>query len=272
MARINWTTPRVAALAGMSLLAGTALVSVAYAQTPPAPTKEQKAQEHLNRFATNLGVDATKVKEAMKTTALQYIDEALAAAKIDAAQAQAMRDRINSGQFGPGMSGMHGPGMGGPGMEGKHGPGAMGRGPGGPGMEGKRGPGGMGGAFGAAPEALATFLGVTPEALKTELNGKSLAAVASAHGKSADELKAFITSAAEQRANEAVAAGKLTQAQATAMVDMLKANLDTFINAVHQKPAFGPGGPGGPRGPRGGQGIPQGAPQGAPQGTVPSGT
>jgi hypothetical protein len=115
--------------------------------------------------------------------------------------------------------------------------------------------------------------------LKTELKGKSLADVAAAHGKSAAELKAFITSAAETRANEAVTSGKLTQAQATAMLDMLKANLDTFINVVHQKPAFGPGGQGGPggfggpgghRGPRGPMGIPQGAPQ-APA-AVPSGT
>lgn len=230
--QMKWTTPRVVALAGVSLLAGTVLFGVASAQTPtPAPTRQQKAEEHLNRFAQNLGVDAFRVKEAMQQTALQYIDEALAAGRITTEQAQAMRDRVNSGQFGPAFG--FGPG--------KHG--GMHRG-----AEGLK----LKGVVGAASEALAQSLGITQEQLRTELNGKSLAEVAAAHGKSADELKQFIAGAAEQRLNEAVAAGRIDQARATQALEMLTSNLDALIDHVHQPHNFQRGGF---RGPSGGPGT-----------------
>ncbi len=262
MAAFGWSKTRLVVAGGTAAAIAATAMGVAYAQTPTAtPTREQRAEDHLNRFAQNLGVDAAKVKEALKQTALQHIDEAVAAGRLTAEQAQKAKDAINSGQFpmGPGGFGFKGGpgGKGGPGMGGDH------RGPGGPGMGGDhRGPGGPG-MMGVAHEALATFLGVTPEQLRTEMQGKSLKDVAAAHGKSADDLKAFITTTATTKANEAVAAGKLTQDQATKMLDMLKANLDTMIGM--QMPAFGPGGPGGqggfggfggPRGQRG-QGIPQ---------------
>jgi hypothetical protein len=222
---LNWTTPRVLALAGVSLLAGTALFGIANAQTPtptptgtPTQTREQKADEAINRFATNLGVDAARVREALKKTALQYLDEAVAAGRLTAEQAQPMRDAINSGGLGFGGFGrfeMH-----------------------------ERGPGGPGGfkvGIGAASEALATYLGVTPEQLRTELNGKSLAQVASDHGKSADALKQFVVNEAQTRLNEAVTAGKIDQARATQALDMLKANVDAMINQVHQPRTPGTG-------------------------------
>lgn len=229
MAAFGWSKTRLAVAGGAAVALAATAAGVAYAQTPTAtPTREQRAEEHLNRFAQNLGVDATRVKEAMKQTALQHIDEALAAGRITAEQAQQAKDAINSGQF---------PGMGGFGFKGGHG----GK-HGGPG-----GPGGIGGVLKQGQESLATFLGVTPETLRTELQGKSLADVAAAHGKSADQLKAFITSEAEKKAQEAVTAGKLTQDQATRMLDAMKANLDQMITMVHtggrsgEGRGFGPG-------------------------------
>lgn len=249
MAAFGWSKTRLVVAGGTAAAIAATAMSVAYAQTPTpsaTPTRQQRAEDHLNRFAQNLGVDPAKVKEAMKQTALQHIDEALAAGRLTAEQAQKAKDAINSGQFpmGPGGFGHRG-GPGGPGMGpgGPGGPGGMHRGPGGPGM------------MGVAHEALATFLGVTPEQLRTEMQGKSLKDVAAAHGKSADDLKSFITTTAQTKANEAVAAGKLTQDQATKMLDMLKANLDAMIGM--QMPAFGPGGPGGPGG-FGGFGGPRG--------------
>ena len=108
MPRITWTTPRVVALAGMSLLAGTAIFGIANAQTPTpttpsgtaTPTRQQRADEVLSRFAGNLGVDVARVREAIKQTALQYVDEALAAGRITAEQATAAKERINSGDLG----------------------------------------------------------------------------------------------------------------------------------------------------------------------------
>jgi polyhydroxyalkanoate synthesis regulator phasin len=242
MPHITWTTPKVLALAGVSLVAGTALVGVASAQTPES-TRQQKADEHLNRLAQNLGVDVAKLKDAMKQTALQHVDEALAAGKITAEQAQKMKDAINSGQMGPGFGPMHGGPRRGP--EGFGGPG----GPGGP-RGGMRAPG-------PEHDKLAAFFGITPEQLKQELLGKSLADVAAAHGKSVDALKQSIVSNAEQRLNEAVSAGKLTQEQATKALDALKSHLDELVNQVHQPRQFGPG-PRGPQAPQGGA-IPSGA-------------
>ena len=230
--RINWTTPRVLALAGMSLLAGTAIFGIANAQTPTptapsgsaTPTRQQRADEALSRFANNLGVDVARVRDAIKQTAVQYVDEALAAGRITPEQATAAKERINSGELGGLGFGLHA--FGGPKIE-RRGPG---------------GPGALKGAMGVAHEALAQFLGVTAEQLKTELDGKSLAQVAAAHGKSADELKQFILGEAETRLNAAVTAGRIDQAHATQLLDALKANLDAMINHVHQAPQ-----PGGPR-------------------------
>ena len=230
MAAFGWSKTRLAVAGGAAVALAATAAGVAYAQTPtPTPTREQRAEEHLNRFAQNLGVDAARVKEAMKQTAIQHIDEALAAGRITAEQAQRAKDAINSGQF---------PGMGGFGLKGGH-DGGKHRGPG--------GPGGAGGMLKQAHESLATFLGVTPETLRSELQGKSLADVAAAHGKSADQLKAFITSEAEKKAQEAVTSGKLTQDQATRMLDVMKANLDQMITLVHpvgrsgEGRGFGPG-------------------------------
>lgn len=123
MAAFGWSKTRLAVAAGTAVAITGAAVGVAFAQTPTAtPTRQQKAEEHLNRFAQNLGVDPAKVKEAMKATALQHIDEQVAAGRLTAEQAQAMKDAITSGQF------PMGPGMGGFGKGGEFGH----RGPGGP--------------------------------------------------------------------------------------------------------------------------------------------
>ncbi len=246
MAAFGWSKTRLAVAGGAAAAIAATAAGVAYAQTPTAtPTREQRAEEQLNRFAQNLGVDVTRVKEAMKQTALQHVDEALAAGRITAEQAQQAKDAINSGQF-PGMGGFGFGGRGGPG--GKHG--------------GFGGPGGLGGVLKQGNEALATFLGVTPETLRTELQGKSLADVATAHGKTADQLKTFITAEAEKKAQEAVTAGKLTQDQATQMLTAMKANLDQMITMVH--PTGTPGERGFRFGPRMQPGT---APSAAPSGT-----
>lgn len=245
MAAFGWSKTRLMVAGGAAAAIAATAAGVAYAQTPtPAQTREQRAEEHLNRFAQNLGVDATRVKEAMKQTALQHIDEAVAAGRLTAEQAQQAKDAINSGQF---------PGFGGFG-HGKGGPGGMHRGPGGP-----------GGILKTAHEALATFLGVTPEALRAELPGKSLADVAQAHGKTSDELKAFITSQAQAKAAEAVTAGKLTQDQANQMLAMLQSNLDQMITMVHPTGMPGEGG-------RGRHGFGGGFGPRMQPGTAPSGT
>src|SRR6185295_17871443 len=66
---------------------------------------------------------------------------------------------------------------------------------GGPGDHGRGGPGFGGGD----PAKIADFLGITADQFHTEIDatGATLATVAQAHGKSRDELKAFLTDEAK---------------------------------------------------------------------------
>ena len=80
--------------------------------------------------------------------------------------------------------------------------------------------------FGAA----ATFLGVTEAELRTQLEaGKSLADVAAAEGKSVAGLKAALVDAVEGKLDEAVEAGRLTDAQRDEALDRFKERLDDFV-------------------------------------------
>ncbi len=95
-------------------------------------------------------------------------------------------------------------------------------------------------------DAAATYIGVSASDLRTQLDSRQDArgASPSANGKTADGLKAALTTAATKSdLDAAVKAGKLTQAQEDAIVADLPARLDHEINEAH---TGGPGGPGGP--------------------------
>lgn len=206
-----WVTAhrlRALAAAGVLTAAGLGGITVAavHAQQPPAPpAAQQRAQrmdEFLNRLAQNLGVTPERLRDAIKQTALQEVDAAVARGELTAQQAQAIKDRINAGDLGP-----------------------FGFGPG----RGHGGPGPM-----AAHADIAQFLGITPEQLRAELNGQSLAQVAQAHGKSRDQLIQFLVSNAQQRLNEAVQAGRLTQQQADQRLADLQARIEQLVDRVHR--------------------------------------
>ena len=116
-------------------------------------------------------------------------------------------------------------------------------GPGGGFDGGPGGPGGRGG-FHEDAAALATFLGTTTDQLRTdEQSGKTLAEIATAHGKTRDQLKTFLTTQAKTQLAAEVTAGRITQAQADTKLAEIVASLDARIDA---KPGQrGPGGPGG---------------------------
>lgn len=91
------------------------------------------------------------------------------------------------------------------------------------------GPRGHGGPPFAA--AAATYIGITAAQLGTELqSGKTLAQVATAHGKTVAGLKAAILADAKKHLDAEVAAGKLTQAQATARLTELAGKIDDLVN------------------------------------------
>ncbi len=191
--------------------------------------------DYIKKLAANLGIDEQKLRDALKATSLQEIDAAVASGKLTQAQADKIKEAINSGKIM--MGGFHAPG--------------------GPGMGDRGGKGGGGAMIQGAD--IAAFLGITEDQLRTEQQGgKSLAQVAEAHGKTRDQLKAFLTQEHNTRIDAAVTAGKMTADQAANAKAAFATAVDRMIDGVM------PNKPMGGRGPMGG-----GAPGQMPPGTVP---
>jgi hypothetical protein len=212
---------RALAAAGVLTVAGVAgtMAAVNAQQPSPSPSPpaaaQQRANDHLNRLAQNLGVTVDRLRAALQQTALQEVDAALQRGDITAERAQQARDRINSGDIGRFGGGF---GIG-------------------------RGGGERGDRFGASHEEIAQFLGVTAEQLRTELNGTSLAQVAQNHGRARAQLIQFLTSAAQQDLAGAVQAGRLTQQQADQRLAELQSRIEQMVDRVRQprQPGARPG-------------------------------
>jgi hypothetical protein len=85
-------------------------------------------------------------------------------------------------------------------------------------------------------------MGITESQLRTELaGGKSLAQVAQAHGKSAGGLIDALYADAQKKLDDAVSAGRLTQAQETEMLNGLKDRITQVVNETGDpgEPHFG---------------------------------
>src|SRR5206468_3166115 len=112
------------------------------------------------------------------------------------------------------------------------------------------GPGGRGGpGFRAFNDqaAAATYIGITEADLRTKLQaGQTLAQIATAAGKTRDGLIAALVADGNTKIEAALAAGKITAAQATAQKASLTTRVTAQVDAT--RPAGGPGFPG--RGPR----------------------
>ena len=76
----------------------------------------------------------------------------------------------------------------------------------------------------------ARYIGVTPQALATDLKaGKSLAQVATAHGKTAAGLKDALLKPFKSHLDKAVAAKRITAAQAQMRLSKISARLDKLL-------------------------------------------
>jgi uncharacterized protein YidB (DUF937 family) len=191
-----------------------------------ASDKETRRDEYLDALAANLGVTREALDQALTDTALEMVDQALADGKITEEEAANIKERINSGDF-PGMG--FGPHVGfGHGFEkGFH----------------------RGFHVGVKIDDLADFLGVEKADIREALaNGQSLAEIAEANGKTRDELKAHIMSNTQERIDEAVANGDLTQEQADEKLQRVEEMVDNLINQsgplFRSGPRFHRGGPG----------------------------
>jgi hypothetical protein len=168
-------------------------------------------QAILDAAAKKLGVEPEALESALEDALAARLDAAVAAGRLTEAQAAELKQRLAEGSlplFG-GRGGGH-DGFG------HHGP--------------------------ASLAAAAEFLGVTEAELRSQLeDGKSLADVAEAEGKSVAGLKAALLAAAKDELDEAVQAGKLTDAQRDDVLARFEERLDDLVDRT----GFGP-----PRGTR----------------------
>ena len=179
-----------------ALLLTAAVAGSALAQTPK--------DEFLNAVAGKLGKTPAEVRSAVVAVQKDRVASDLAAGRITAEQANRLNQRIDHA----GGLGVFQPG---PGPKAKGGP-----------AKGVRAPAGS---------ELATFLGVPPRELATALrSGKSLAAFAQEKGKSRDDLKNHLTTQQRTRLSAAVAAGRITQAQADQRLAQFTSQLDRLID------------------------------------------
>ncbi len=216
--RIALATGALAAFAGV---VGTGVVLAQDNSGTPTATTQSRVDTYITKLATNLGITEQALRDALKQTGLDMVAQAVADGKITQAEADAITAKINAGEGNPFGFGM---GRGGPGDHGKHGAG-------GPGM-------------GMSDEAIATFLGIDHETLREELRGgQTLAQVAEAHGKSRDELRAYLIEQNTTKIDEAVANGRLTADQAATAKAKFADMVDTMIDStMPQKGAGGPRG------------------------------
>ena len=192
-----------AAAIGAMGVSGTAL-AVSGSGGSGATSAQAAAQEQRDQFqadvASALGVSTTRLEAALKDARLKQVDRAVAAGRLTQAQADELKQSIESGEaptgFGPG------PGQGGPG--GHHGP---------PGLD-----------------AAAAYLGLTATELRSQLaTGSSLADVAKAEGASVDGLEQALLADAKEHLDAAVEAGRITADQRDAMLDGLAERIGDMV-------------------------------------------
>jgi len=181
------------------------------------PSTESKAV--VNDAAKELGVQPGALSGAIKKALSARVDAAVAAGRLTKERGAELKTRIASDDFPlfgpPAFGGGHFEHHGGPGLE-----------------------------------AAAKYLGLTETKLREQLeSGKTLAQVAKAQDKSVGGLIAALKADVKQRLDEAVEAGRLTQAQETRILADLDQRIDDFVNGKlmrmrHER--FGFGGPGRP--------------------------
>jgi hypothetical protein len=236
---MNPRSPRVLAVAGAAVaLAGTGAAFAAtggssgsggsggdladrarsFVASPSAKSSRSRAQssdEYLDSLANRIGVDRSKLEDALRDKALAEVDWARQAGFLSEEQANKIKEDINDNGagrrhfgfgFGFGKLGGIGFALGGPGFKG----------------------GGIGG--GAEFAAAAQFLGLTVTQLGNELEEKSLAEIAGEKNKSVDDLKQALRDAAKESLDDAVKDKRFTQQQADALMKRFDEQLDDTVN------------------------------------------
>jgi hypothetical protein len=190
----------VAAAFAVALVGG-----IAMAQTPapsgpstgtPSGGIRAGVDGFLNALAQNLGIDRSTLDTALKTTAKQQVDQAVAAGKLTQDQADRIKQRIDSGQgpLGLGAGFGHFAGRGSEGSEGNR--------------------SAMGACGSAMQQAVSSTLGVSASELQQDRrSGESITQIAQDHGTTVQSLQSAVATAAKGCLDAQVQAGKLTADQ-----------------------------------------------------------
>jgi hypothetical protein len=191
---------------GAAALLAAAGGGVAIAASDSSPAEENQAI--IDDAAQQLGISPSKLSDALKKALSDRVDAAVAAGRITKAEGDALKQRIESDGV-PLFLGPH------------------------------RGFGHL--DFRGGLDAAAGYIGLTEAQLETELEGgKTLAQVAQAHGKSVDGLVDALVADAKQHLDAAVAAGRLTKAQETEMLNGLRDRISSRVNSrVPERPPDG---------------------------------
>jgi hypothetical protein len=158
----------------------------------------------LDSLAQHLGISREKLDDAVEAAALDQVDAALKAGDLTDEQADALKERIESGS---GLFFGLGHGLRGHGHDGPHGFGHL--------------------------SAAAEYLGLEEDEFREQLrDGKTLAEIAKAEGKTVDGLEQAILADAKERVAAAVKDGKLTEAQATEALEALEDRIDALVDGT----------------------------------------
>ena len=197
-----------AAAAAVAVAGGGVAIAATQLGSPSA-----ESQAVINDAAGQLGVEPSKLSDALKKALENRVDAAMKDGRLTRAQGDALKQRIEAGGvplFGVPLLGF---------------------------------------PFRAHfrdhfrhLEAAASYLGLTDDQLRAELAArKTLAQIARAHDKSVDGLVDAMTAEATKRLDQAVAAGRLTKAQRDDIAAELKQHLTAFVNG--KRPPAPLGGP-----------------------------
>ena len=195
---------------GIALVFSVVAVGGAIGATKLTPKQENEAV--IDDAAKQLGVDPADLSNALKQALKNRVDAAVKDGRLTKQMGEAMKKRIDAGAvplFGLG-----------PRFDREHGRGFF---------------------FHGKLEAAAMYLGMSEEQLRDALsNGKTLAQVARDHGKSVDGLVDAMLANVQQKLDDAVKAGRLTNAERNDMVAGLKKRITNLVNGRFPMPP-GPG-------------------------------
>jgi outer membrane murein-binding lipoprotein Lpp/AraC-like DNA-binding protein len=171
----------------------------------------QERQAVINDAARQLGVEPRELSDALEQALKNRVDAAVREGRITEEEAAKLKERIDAGDaplFGLGP---------GPGFRHDH----------------------RHGALPAKADAAARYLGMTHAELRSALeDGKTLAQIARDRGKSVDGLVDALVAPAEQKLNQLVEDGRVTQAEKRELLSRLREHLTDVVNGRFTPPRF----------------------------------